>query len=44
MKNREVAKIIASNIVDSIYDHIDEATENDEQFQAVLSQIKIYLD
>lgn len=44
MKNREVAKIIASNIVDSIYDHINETTENDEQFQAVLSQIKIYLD
>ena len=43
MKNREIAKIIASNIVDSIYDHIDEATENEEQFQEVLSQIKRYL-
>ncbi len=43
MKNREIAKIIASNIVDSIYSHIDEATENEEQFEEVLSQIKKYL-
>jgi hypothetical protein len=43
MKNKEISKIIASNIVDSIYDHIDEATENEEQFQEVLHQIKKYL-
>ena len=43
MEKVQIAKIIASNIVDSIYSHIDEATENQEQFEEVLSQIKEYL-
>ena len=43
MKSREIAKRIAENIIDSIYDHIEEVTETPEQFQAVLSQIKILL-
>ena len=40
MKNREIVKRVAENIVDSIYEHIDEVTQTDEQFIAVLSQIK----
>ena len=40
MKNREIAKTVAENIVDSIYKRIDELTQTDEQFIAVLSQIK----
>jgi len=40
MKNTEIAKKIAENIIDSIYEHIDEVTQTDEQFLAVLSQVK----
>jgi len=40
MKNREIAKRVAENIVDSIYEHIDEVTQTDEQFLSVLSEIK----
>lgn len=40
MKNREIAQKVAKNIVDSIYERIDELTQTDEQFIAVLSQIK----
>jgi hypothetical protein len=40
MKNREIIKLIAKNIVDTLYDNVREVTENEEQAIAVLSQIK----
>ena len=43
MKDREITKLIASNIVDTIYDKINEYTNNQTQANAILSQIKILL-
>jgi len=40
MRNTEISKRVAENIVDSIYEHIDELTQTDEQFLSVLSEIK----
>ena len=40
MKNREIAKLIAQSILDTMYENIQECTENETQANAVLSQIK----
>lgn len=40
MKNREVVKLIAQNIIDTMFENIKEVTENENQANAVLSQIK----
>ena len=40
MKNREAAKLIAQSIVDTMFENIREVTENENQANAVLSQIK----
>lgn len=40
MKSREVAKLIAQNIIDTMHDNIREVTENENQANDVLSQIK----
>ena len=43
MKEREITKLIASNIIDIIYEKINDYTNNQTQANAVLSQIKILL-
>jgi hypothetical protein len=40
MKNREVSKLIAQNIIDAMFEHIKEVTQNENQENEVLSQIK----
>lgn len=43
MTKRKITKLIAQNVIDQMYDYINEATETQEQATAVLSQIKILL-
>jgi len=43
MKQREIAKLIAENIVDDIYEAVREATSDNTQAAAVMSQIKSIL-
>ena len=43
MEKREITKLIAQNVIDSMYDHIKEVTINEDQEIAVLSQVKILL-
>lgn len=43
MKQREIARLIAENIVDDMYEAVREATHDGLQAAAVLSQIKSIL-